>query len=150
MNLIKAYSLIFDTCSIGMQSWVMEHPDYENKIKNDPIELLKAIKILMHDPVRARYALTSLTDTVERLMNLKQQDNKHLLDYTRCFKQARDILKASVGNDILDKFISDTKAYKAADATEQVNMKKEAFEKWMGYLYIKIRINKNTAAFYKV
>ena len=37
----------------------------------------------------------------------------------------------------MDKFISDTKAYKAANAVEQVNMKKEAFEKWMGYLYIK-------------
>ena len=37
-----------------MQHRIEEHPDFESTIQNDPIELLKAIKIVMHDPIRAK------------------------------------------------------------------------------------------------
>jgi len=40
-----------------MQSRIGEHPDFENKIENDPIALLDAIKMLMHDPVQAQYPM---------------------------------------------------------------------------------------------
>ena len=51
-NLMKAYALIFGTyCSKAIQSWVEEHPDFETTIRDDPIELLKTINILMHDTV---------------------------------------------------------------------------------------------------
>ena len=43
-----------------MQHRIEEHPDFESTIQNDPIELLKAIKIVMHDPIRAKYPYTSL------------------------------------------------------------------------------------------
>ena len=43
MNITKAYPTLFDAGSIAMQKCMMEHPDYETKIKNDPIALLKAI-----------------------------------------------------------------------------------------------------------
>ena len=45
-NLMKAYALIFGTyCSKAIQSRVEEHPDFETTIRDDPIELLKTIKI---------------------------------------------------------------------------------------------------------
>ena len=37
-----------------MQQHIEEHPDYTTML-NNPIELLKAIQILMHDPVHAQY-----------------------------------------------------------------------------------------------
>ncbi len=48
----KAYALIFDNyCNRTMQVHVEEHKDFESKIRDDPIELLKAIQILMHAPI---------------------------------------------------------------------------------------------------
>jgi hypothetical protein len=50
-GLNKAYTLIFTNyCTQMMQSRIEEHPDY-TFFKNDPIAVLEAIKILMHDPV---------------------------------------------------------------------------------------------------
>ena len=137
-NTIKAYSLIYDTCSLSMQNRVNEHPDFDTTIKNNPVELLKAIKLLMHDPVRARYAYASLTDTIERLMQTKQQENEHLLEYTKRFKQMRDLAKQQMGRDVLHTFVTNTKEYKdTADASKQKAIKEESFESWMTYIYLK-------------
>jgi hypothetical protein len=63
----KAYAMIYEFhCTKGMQNAIKEHPKYDSEIKNNPIELLKSIKVLMHEPVRARYPLASLTDEVVR------------------------------------------------------------------------------------
>jgi hypothetical protein len=54
-NLTKAYALIFSNfCNKTMQNRIEEHPDYETMIRDDPIELLDKIKMLMHDPIRAK------------------------------------------------------------------------------------------------
>ena len=67
-TLMKAYALIFGTyCSKAIQSQVEEHPDFELTIRDDPIELLKTINILMHDTVRAKYPYASLHDVMMRL-----------------------------------------------------------------------------------
>ena len=50
---MKAYELIFGTyCSKAIQSQLEEHPDFELAIRDDPIDLLKTIYILMHDTIR--------------------------------------------------------------------------------------------------
>jgi len=68
-----------------MQLRVEEHKDYETTIKNDPIELLKVIQVLMHDPARAKYPLfASMTEALLQVLTFtKQQDNKNLIDYVR-------------------------------------------------------------------
>ena len=69
-GLSKAYALIFNNyCTRSMQSRVEEHPEFETKIENNPIELLEAIKALMHDTVRAVYPMVSMTDAFARLIN---------------------------------------------------------------------------------
>jgi hypothetical protein len=55
-NMNKTYFLIFlQHCNKMIQDRITGHPEFKSKIKNDPIELLKAVKILINDPVRARY-----------------------------------------------------------------------------------------------
>jgi hypothetical protein len=55
-NMNKTYSLIFlQHCSKTIQDRITGHPEFDSKIENDPTELLKAIEILINDPVRARY-----------------------------------------------------------------------------------------------
>ena len=83
-NLTKAYALIFSAyCNKTMQNRIEEHPDYENTIRDDPIELLTKIKVLMHDPIRAKYPFASLNEAMSRMLNLKQIENEGLLDYVK-------------------------------------------------------------------
>jgi hypothetical protein len=97
-NLSKAYALIFSTyCNKTMQNYIKEHPDYENTIQDDPIELLTKIKVLMHDPIRAKYPCASLTKALIRLMNIKQLEHEGLLDYIKRFKHFRDITNFMLG-----------------------------------------------------
>ena len=119
-NLDKAYALIFGTyCSKAIQSRIEDHPEFETKIRDDPIMLLQTICILMHDTVRARYPYASLFDAVTRLLNMRQQEHEHLNEYVKCFKQARDVLRSHVGTEILNHFVTNTQEYRNADANTQ-------------------------------
>ena len=83
---------------------IKEHYGFASKIKDEPIELLEAIKTLMHDTVRAVYTMTSIVDELVRLLNMCQQDNKYLLDFVMRFKQNWDILKSQISMGILGTF----------------------------------------------
>ena len=137
-NLSIAYALIYSTyCNKTMQYQIEEHPDFETKIRDDPIELLPNIKVLMHDPIRAKYPFTSLTKAMTRILNIRQRENEGLLEYIKQFKESRDIMKTHIGTDILDKFVKNTKDYQDEnDATLKKEMKDKAFAKWMAYLLI--------------
>jgi len=138
-NLGKAHALIIaNCCSKTMQNRVEEHPDCESKIRDNPIELLEAIKSLMHDPIRARYPFVSVTDALVRLTNLRQYDNELLLDYIKRFKQQRDVLKSNIGTQMFDEFIENTEEYRnETDTTKQQELKDNAFEQWCAFLLIR-------------
>ena len=70
-----------------MQNRVEEHPDFHNKIEDDPIALLQAIKTLVHDTIRGQYPFISMTVALTQLLETKQNDNELLLDYVKRFKQ---------------------------------------------------------------
>jgi hypothetical protein len=80
-----------------MQNRIKEHPDFESNIRDDPIELLEKIRVLMHDPIRAKYPYASLIEALIRLMNIKQFEQEQLLDYIKRFKQFHHITKSHVG-----------------------------------------------------
>ena len=138
-NLNKAYALIFGTyCVKTMQSRVEQYPDFESKIQDDPIELLKAIKILVHDTVRAKYPYASLTETLERMLLVKQQQNEKVGDYVKRFKQERDNLKLMTGSHILDEFVENSTEYRdQTDKAAKQKLKDGAFSKWMAFLMIR-------------
>ena len=113
-NLGRVYALILSTyCNRRMQHCIEEHPDFESMIQNDPIdcELLMAIKIVMHDPIRAKYPYASLTEALMRTLNIKQLEHKSLINYMKRFKQLRDVLKSHIGGDILNKFVKNLPEY---------------------------------------
>ena len=103
-GLMKTYSLIYGSyCTKTMQVRIQAHPDFD-KFKNDPIELMKAIKTLVHDPVRAQYPPGSMTAVLTKFLVLKQYDNESLLGYIKRSKQQRDFMKSYLGKSILDEF----------------------------------------------
>jgi hypothetical protein len=76
-NMNKMYSLIFlQHCNKTIQDRITGHPEFDNKIENDPIELLKAIEILINNPVREIYPYASMTESITRFMTCRQQENE--------------------------------------------------------------------------
>jgi hypothetical protein len=71
-NMNKMYSLIYlQHCNKTIQDRIHAHPNFKNKIKNDLIELLKAIETLINVPVRARYPYASVTEAMTRFMTCR-------------------------------------------------------------------------------
>ena len=139
-GLNKAYALIYTSyCTKMMQSRIEEHPEFNLTLKNQPIAVLQAIKTLMHDPVRAQYPLTSMSDALGRLINAKQQEGESLLDWVKRFKELRDVAKSHLGNKFLDEFVEHQVEYKDGLATEdeKKEQKKEVQSKWMALLLLR-------------
>jgi hypothetical protein len=135
----KVYSLIFlQHCNKTIQDRIMGHPEFETKIKNDPIKLLKAVKILINEPVRARYPYASMTKSITRFMTCKQQENKSLTDYVKRFKSNQDGLAQTMGKDFLKKFIENTReSQDKPDVNEQNAMYDTAYPRWTAYMLMK-------------
>jgi hypothetical protein len=71
-NMNKTCSLIYlQHCNKTIQDRIHAHPDFETKIKNDSIKLLKAIEILISDPVWGRYPYASVTEAMTRFMTCR-------------------------------------------------------------------------------
>ena len=66
-----------------MRTQIEEHPDYQSKILDNPIQLLESIKRLTHDTVRAQYSIASITEHLARWLNNKQHDDEGLTDYVK-------------------------------------------------------------------
>ena len=49
----------------------------------------------MYTTQKAKYKFATLNKTLERFINIKQEDNKSILDYTKKFKQVKDITQKS-------------------------------------------------------
>ena len=135
-NLDKAYAHIFGTyCSKAIQSRVEEHPNYETTIRDNPIELLETVSVLMHDTVRAKYPYVSLYDAMMHLFNMRQQEQEHLNDYVKRFKQSHEVLKSHMG---LKWLVMNTEEYQnETQAEEQSKLKKQAFERFMAFVLLR-------------
>jgi hypothetical protein len=122
-NINKTESLIYlQHCNKTIQDRIHAHPDFETKIKNDPIELLKAIEILKNDLVRARYPYAAVTEAITRFMTCRQLENKPLADYVTRFKSYQDSMAQNMGKDFLKEFVNNTKHF--ADEPIQINKKR--------------------------
>ena len=86
-NMPKAFSDIFiDFCTVPMQHNIEALPDFSSRIQDDPLELLKEIKIQVHDPIRAQYPMSTVVDALSRWISAKQYDKEELSEYSKRFK----------------------------------------------------------------
>jgi len=135
-QLKKTFSVMLDNyCTKKMQNAIKEHPDFDSKIQDDPIELLKAIRTLAHNPVRATYPIITDTNTIVNLLGAKQRDEEVLFDWIAEFKAVEAVYKQNFGCKILDDFVEKTEEYKSA--TDKDAYKKEAYNRWIAYLFLR-------------
>ena len=80
-----------------MKAKLEELHDYKSRIVANPVEALKTIMELVHDPVKAKYPFASLTQALRTLLITKQKDREGLVDYTERFRQVKSVLESNIG-----------------------------------------------------
>jgi hypothetical protein len=82
-NKIKAYEIIWERCEKGMQVKIESRNDFEDNIKNNPIELLKALRQHSLNYQEHRHEMSIILDALRTLINLRQREQESLTDYTK-------------------------------------------------------------------
>ena len=119
-----------------MKNKIKSRSDYR-KIKNNPIELLKAIKEHALNYQENRYSMSIILDAVRTLMATKQEDNESLQDYTKRFRVARDVLKSHIGGPIiLTKIVEALPTYDKDDKEKCATLQEQAYNHFLAYLYL--------------
>ena len=97
--------MLYGQCSKGMQSKIKARKNWNDKIYNNPIKLLSAIKECAHNYQDERYPVASTVKAMKALMNMRKADNENLVDYARRFANAKDVCKLLGGQLIFKKLI---------------------------------------------
>ena len=140
----RAYGIIFSQyCSSTMQLAIKEHPDFQSRIRDDPLELLIEIEKAMHVPMKLAYPVLTLIDTLSSSITIQQGDKEGILSYLKRFKAERNVVLSLFGNTILSGYVGNTVSYKAIDGTvvekakQQKQMKAEAQERFVAVLFLR-------------
>ena len=126
-NLRVAYTTIFSNhCNKELQNHLENKKDFTTKIENDPIELLAAIKDMMHTTSHERliYPFETLWTSFAALFKLKQEKEEKLSDYYDKMKAFSIQVKKYLPDDVLHQFMKGLDSYKnEKDSTMQDKMK---------------------------
>ncbi len=148
-NKKKAAAILWKQCSPTMKSKVMSRTDYTT-IKEDPIELLKAIRqhAMSYESTRCR--MKTIVDALKAFVNFRQKEDESTIDYLRRFKTARDVFISHVGKDFgFPRVVEEDQEFKELEeklanqtaTVEEVKKKydelnKMHMEKFYAYLYL--------------
>jgi hypothetical protein len=100
-NLTKAYALIWEGCTKGMKHKIEARMEFTKNIKNNPIELLKAIREHSQNYQEHRYSMLIVLDSLRGLLATKQKEGETLQDWTKRFRIAREVLESHMGGPIV-------------------------------------------------
>ena len=140
-NLRVAHTIIFSNyCDKELQNCLENKKDFTTKIENNPIELLAAIKDMMHTTSHERliYPFETLWTSFAALFKLKKEKEEKLSDYYDKMKAFSVQVKKYLPDDILHQFMKGLDSYKdEKDSTTQEKMRKGAWNQLisLGFLY---------------
>ena len=139
LNMSKAYAFLWEQCTKGMKNKIESRTDFLDKIKDDPIELLKVIKVHAMHYQEHRYETAITVDALRVLVNLKQKDNESLQDYTRRFRIANDIFVSHSGVESPFEYVrcmQGLEGFLESDTTIVKTCRHKAYQQFLAYLYI--------------
>ena len=84
-----------------MQGKIEAHTDFQSRVYNIYIELLKAIKEHKRNFEESRYEMGIITGALQSFLSCRQKDKEPLLDYTKRFKTSREIMQSHLGGAII-------------------------------------------------
>ena len=90
-NIVKACTLLMQQCTERMENQLKNRGDFSSKLKNNPIELVKATKEETHHFRANACDMAIATKVAKDLLNIKQGLHETLLQHAHRFKNARDV-----------------------------------------------------------
>ena len=118
-NLPKACACIFGShVTDGLKSRLQAMPDFNTKIQDDPLALLRAIKTQTHENARTQYPPITITTHLDRLLRIKQESNEDPATFAKRFQQQLDTVQGYLGPRFTDGYAEQTPEYKAAAYVE--------------------------------
>mmetsp|Transcript_2611 Transcript_2611/g.5651 ORF Transcript_2611/g.5651 Transcript_2611/m.5651 type:complete len:100 (-) Transcript_2611:553-852(-) len=84
-----------------MKSQVESRDDFLTKIKDDPVELLKAIKQHALNYREHRCEMSIVSDAMETWLLSKQKEGENLNDCTKRYKTAVEVFESHLGGPIV-------------------------------------------------
>ena len=140
----STYVLIFeDYCTKDLQQRIEQHLEFEEKIRDDPVELINTIKVLIQSPVRREYHFHPLKTALVNFLTIRQYDEEDVIAYHKRFNQLRDVAEAQVGKRHLYTFIENNDDFaKAPDSETKNELAEKDWDKWCAFLLFD-GINKN-------
>ena len=140
-NRNKAFALLEKQCTKGLLAKIRSKANYEDVIRSNPIEMLKAIKEIALSYQETKYDMAVITDATKAFINLKQREGESLIDYTTRFKHARDIYKAVYRKVILYKTTTEQPDYPTSPSSPEEYLKVEEIvnqqaDRWYAHLYL--------------
>ena len=136
-NKTKAFAFLWEHCAKSMQNKILSRKDYESTVKDNPIELLKAIKQHALNYQENRYEMAIIYDALKTLLLTRQKEGENLQDYTRRFCTARDIAVSHLGGPIiLTKVVPKMNDYDETDADKVTKCQEQAWNQFLGYMYL--------------
>ena len=135
-NIGRAYALLYERCNKAMQTKLQSRKDFET-MKGDPFKLLEAIKGHSVSYQENKYPMNTITDAIRNIVNLKQKEDESLIDYTRRFKVARDVLKSQLGGPlVLTEVAKELPGYDANNSSKIKECTEQAYQQWLSFVYV--------------
>jgi hypothetical protein len=136
-NQVKPYAVIWERCTCGMKQKIESRVEFPQKIENNPIELLRAIKEYTQNFHEHCYNMSIVLDSLRSLMNLHQREVETLQDWTKQVKAARDIFESHLGGPmILTKIVEMSIDFDPSDLKKVKRCQEREFETFLAYLYL--------------
>jgi len=136
-----------------MQTLVKREATFTSVIQDNPYELLKVLKTLVHTTIKSKYRMRIHVEVLEQFLGCKQKKDQNIDNYIIEFKQHKDVFEEHVGNALLDKFTEGLPEYTSISGRTDVmfapenqradriveiqkRIKKEVFEAFCAYLLL--------------
>ena len=133
-TLSRAAAFILQTyCTEQMKMKLEQQDDYKT-LRKDPIELLKTIKILMHDSTRSTKHVVTMHTMLTRFLNTKQQKNESLDNYTKRLRDQFSVISTMFGSSLVTGYCSHLDEYKSKSPTEQFEYAEAFLQEWSAYV----------------
>lgn len=150
-NQVKAAALLWRQCAPTMRAKLQARSNFD-KIKSDPVRLLKAINEHALNFESTQYRMKTILDAMRGLINLRQKDDESPIDYIKRFKAAKDVFLSHIGQGFMfPAVMADNEAFGNAasmleDTTNPDDMEsakaammeetKKEFDAFLAYVYM--------------
>src|SRR6056300_1475608 len=128
------YGKVMAMCPKYMIDKLEREADFDNKLFDDPIELLKRIRKFMTITADTEWEYFGLWEAMSKLFSCRQKEKENIMEYRKRFEDNAEIVKSLIGDEFLDKFVEKTQMYVLA--ANKNTHKKETFERFMANGFI--------------